>query len=183
MKELKFMAVAEAMMKMSKDPSTQVGAVALSEDLAVLATGYNGFPRGVVDSEERLNDRPTKYAITVHSEGNIVAQAARNGISLKGATIVVTSLFPCSNCSALMIQAGIKRIITTKVDNERWAESNRLAEEILAEAGVEVVVVAKDSDGNWVKASDLPEAAPDFRNKIRHYKMKADPWFATIVET
>ena len=136
-------------MNLSKDPSTKVGAVALDDGLGVLCVGYNGFPRGVADTPERLNDRPTKYSITVHAEGNIIAQAARKGISLAGATIVVTSLYPCSNCSALMIQAGIKRIITTRPDNERWNESAKFAEQILTEGGVEVIEVEKKEDGTW----------------------------------
>jgi dCMP deaminase len=150
-KALKYMALAEAVMDLSKDPSTKVGAVALDDELGVLCVGYNGFPRGVKDLKERLDDRPTKYAITVHAEGNIVAQAARKGISLEGATIVVTSLYPCSNCAALMVQAGVKRIITTRPENERWIESNKLAEMVLTEGGVEVIEVEKNADaiGGW----------------------------------
>jgi dCMP deaminase len=160
MKALKFMAVAEAMRDMSKDPSTKVGAVAIDDDFNVLTPGYNGFPRGVKDTEERLNNRELKYQLTVHAEGNIVAQAARKGVSLKDSTVVVTSLFPCSNCSALMIQAGVKRIIATKPDNERWAESNKLAMEILKEAEVEVIIV-EQKDGVWVEAED-----PDRKEKM-----------------
>ena len=152
MKELKYMAVAEAVMNLSKDPSTKVGAVALDEGLGVLCVGYNGFPRGVKDTSERLNDRALKYPRTVHAEGNVIAQAARKGISLEGATIVVTSLYPCGGCAALMVQAGIKRIITTRPDNERWAESNAVAEEILTEGGVEVIVVKKNEAGEWERA-------------------------------
>lgn len=180
MKELKYMAVAEAVMNLSKDPSTKVGAVALDDELGVLCVGYNGFARGVQDTPERLNNRELKYPLTVHAEGNVVAQAARKGVALEGSTVVVTSLYPCSNCASLMIQAGVKRIITTKVDNERWNESNKLAEQVLKEGGVEVIVVEK-VEGVWQKATDKP-AAPDFRNKVKHYKMAADPWFATVKE-
>lgn len=150
-KALKYMEVAEAVMKLSKDPSTQVGAVALDDDCGVLCVGYNGFPRGVKDTPERLNDRALKYPLTVHAEGNIVAQAARKGIRLEGATIVVTSLYPCSSCAALMAQAGIKRIITTRPDNERWVESNKLADIVFDEAQqkIEVIEVEKDADGKW----------------------------------
>jgi dCMP deaminase len=149
MKELKFFALAEAVMNLSKDPSTKVGAVALDEGLGVLCVGYNGFARGTGDTQERLNNRALKYPRTIHAEANAVAQAARKGIRLEGATIVVTSLYPCGGCAGLMVQAGIKRIITTKPDNERWAESNVVAEEILTEGGVEVVVVEKNSKGEW----------------------------------
>lgn len=177
-KVLKYMTVAEAVMSLSKDPSTKVGAVAVDDELGVLCVGYNGLPRKVADTEERLTNREIKYAITVHAEGNVVAQAARKGVSLDGSTIVVTSLYPCSNCSALMIQAGVKRIITTKSDNMRWAENAKLAETILKEADVEVIVVEKNGRGEWQLATDKP----DFRIKVKHYKMEADPWIATIKE-
>lgn len=142
------MAVAESVMVLSKDPSTQVGGVALDEDLGVLCVGYNGFARGVKDTPERLNDRSIKYPLTVHAEGNIVAQAARKGIRLEGATVVVTSLYPCSNCASLMVQAGVKRIITSRPDNERWVDSNKLADIVFTEAGIEVIEVEK-VDGKW----------------------------------
>lgn len=180
MKELKYMVVAEAVMSLSKDPSTKVGAVALDEGLGVLCVGYNGFARGVADTPERLNNRDMKYPLTVHGEANIVAQAAKKGVSLDGATVVVTSLYPCASCASLMIQAGIKRIITTRVDNERWNDSNKLAETVLQEAGVEVVVVEKDGQGVWQIAKEKP--VPDFSIKVKHYKMDADAWNATVKE-
>ena len=58
----KFMVFAEAAATLSKDPSTKVGAVAVNDDGIVVATGYNGFPRGVQDLEERLCERNLKYA-------------------------------------------------------------------------------------------------------------------------
>lgn len=148
-KALKFMAIAEAMQGMSKDRSTKVGAVALDDDYNVLSVGYNGFPRGVDDDIEERHDRPLKYSIVVHAEGNLIAQAARKGVSLSGATVIVTSLFPCSNCAGLMAQAGIKRIITTTSDNERWVENAKISEMILSESVVEVVEVKKVED-QWI---------------------------------
>lgn len=143
------MAVAETMMAMSKDPSTKVGAVAIDDDFNVISVGYNGFPRGVDDNVPDRQERPLKYSIVVHAEANVVAQAARKGHSLAGSTVIVTSLFPCSNCAGLLTQAGIKRIITTRSDNERWIENAEISKMILDEAGVEVIYVNKVDD-KWV---------------------------------
>ena len=52
----KFLALAQHISTWSKDPSKQVGAVAVGNNRNILATGYNGFPKGIMDTEERLND-------------------------------------------------------------------------------------------------------------------------------
>ncbi len=48
---------------MSKDPRTRVGAVIVGSDLEVRSTGFNGFPRGVADTPERLQDKSTKLRL------------------------------------------------------------------------------------------------------------------------
>jgi dCMP deaminase len=141
MKELKFLRLAETVATFSKDPSTKVGAVAIDDNFNVLTVGYNGFPRGVVDSEERLCNRELKYKLISHAEANVVAQSAYSGISLRGATVLVSSLFPCVDCAKLLAQAGVRRVIAPKIDNDRWKESNELARLIFHEAGVEIVEV------------------------------------------
>lgn len=55
----------------SKDPSTQVGAVAVSDNGLILSEGWNGFPRGIRDTQNRLGDRQTKYDYMVHAEKNL----------------------------------------------------------------------------------------------------------------
>lgn len=165
-KALKYMNLAEAVMGLSKDPSTKVGAVVLDDDYGVLCVGYNGFPRGVRDTPERLNDRALKYPLTVHAEANAIAQAARKGIRLEGATVVVTSLYPCSGCAAMMKQAGIKRIITTRPDNERWNDSAKLADIVFDEGKIEVVTVEK-TDKGW----DLTQAYKDKKHKEWNEKL------------
>ena len=139
MKPERFMVVAEAVASLSKDPSTKVGCVVLDDDCNVLAVGFNGLPRGMADTDERLCNRETKLKLTVHSEANAVAASARTGRRLQGATIVVSSLFPCQACALLICQSGIKRVIAPKIDNERWKESNEMARSIFAECGVEVI--------------------------------------------
>ena len=62
----RFLDLAHHISLWSKDPSTKVGAVAVSDARAVLETGYNGIPRGVLDLSERM-ERPAKYIWTVSS--------------------------------------------------------------------------------------------------------------------
>lgn len=129
----------------SKDRGTKVGAVALDDDYVIKASGYNGFARGVNDNIDERHQRPAKYDWTVHAEMNVVAQAARP--VLQGATVLLTSLHPCPTCSGLLIQAGVKRIVTRRMEEFRrvedgrvdWDDKARIAMEMLAEAGVEVV--------------------------------------------
>ena len=108
----KYMGLAAHVSSWSKDPSSQVGAVAISpEDNHVLSMGYNGFPKGIEDSEERLNDRDQKYPLTVHAEKNCIYNATYNGVSLKGAFLYVYGRPICDECSLGIIQVGISRVI------------------------------------------------------------------------
>lgn len=138
----RFLELAQLVASWSKDPSTKVGAVVVDEDRIVLGMGYNGFPRGVEDTDERLNDRPTKYAFVVHAEANAILNA---GASAKGATIYVWPAFGkpplCSSCAKLVIQAGIKRVVgfEPEIDDEtaaRWAPELAHARAMCEEAGV-----------------------------------------------
>lgn len=153
-KFLKFLPDAEAARGRSKDRSTKVGAVVIDDDFNVRISGYNGFPRGVNDEIEERHDRPEKYDWTAHSEENCVAQAARIGIPLKGCTILLTDLFPCTGCSRMIIQSGIKRVIAPRTNSlgdglsnrENWDAKARLAMEMLAEAGVEVLYYGEEEE-------------------------------------
>lgn len=142
MRELKFISLVQAVASLSKDPSTKVGALALDANLNVLAVGYNGFPRKVADTEERLCNRELKYPLIVHAEANAIAACARTGRVLEGATLLVSSLYPCVTCAGLIVQSGIKRVIAQKIkEDSRWKESNELARLIFDEGGVEVIEV------------------------------------------
>jgi dCMP deaminase len=90
----------------SKDPSKKVGTVIVRPDRTVVAAGYNGFPRAIADTTQRLNDRETKYSLVAHAEANAILTASE---PLHAYTIY-TTLFPCSNCAKLVIQAGLKRV-------------------------------------------------------------------------
>jgi len=124
----------------SKDPSSRVGAVAVEDNGRVLATGWNGFPRGVEDTEERLSDRATKLLYTVHAEMNCVYNAGYVGSSLRGSTLFVYGLPVCSECAKGVIQSGVRLVVMCH-DNLRpeWAMSHARSLEMFAEAGVEIM--------------------------------------------
>ncbi|MBU0593329.1 MAG: CMP deaminase [Gammaproteobacteria bacterium] len=139
MTPLSFIAIANQVAQLSKDPSTKVGALIFGPGMEVRAQGWNGFPRGVIDSEERLNDRPTKYQFVVHAEANAIANAARSGVAIEGCSLLVTALHPCNDCAKLLIQSGIKKVYAPlPADDERWADSFEVAATMFREAGVVV---------------------------------------------
>lgn len=125
----------------SKDPSRKIGAVAIGDNGQVLSQGYNGFPRGILDLQERYDDRPTKYKYVVHAEMNCIYNATLNGVSLKGATMYVHGLPVCSECAKGIIQVGIKKVFWN-LDSEIpeiWLESLKLTIDLFEEAGIEFV--------------------------------------------
>ena len=117
-----FLKLAEQVAWRSRDTHCQVGAVIAREGskedgYVVLATGHNGFARGVEDDDEIYQDKEEKLRWMVHAEANAIFNAARVGISLNGATIYVTK-FPCIMCANAIIQVGIKRVYT--LDGAPW---------------------------------------------------------------
>ena len=96
----------------SKDPSTKVGCVIVGDDNAILSMGFNGFPRGVDESDPNRWKRPEKYNWIEHAERNAIYNAARHGINLIGARVYLNwEPKPCADCTRALIQAGIKEII------------------------------------------------------------------------
>lgn len=134
-----FMQIAEIVATRSKDPSTQVGAVVVI-DRRVVATGYNGFPRGVNDAIPERYDRPTKYLWTAHAEENCVLQGARYGTAMLNATLYVTPLSPCTKCALAIVGAGIKEVVVpvemARNALTRWGEDLERAAEIMSAARV-----------------------------------------------
>ena len=137
--DLRFIGLAQHISTWSKDPSTKAGCVVVGEDREIRSTGFNGFPRGINDDEERLTDREKKYPLICHAEENAIMHAARIGVSLKDSTAYVTWP-PCSRCARSLIQAGIREIVypeTGKIP-ERWIEDFTISDSMLNEAGVAV---------------------------------------------
>lgn len=125
----------------SKDPSTQVGAVLVRPDNSVASIGYNGFPRGIEDTVERLEDRDTKYSLVIHAEMNAVLNAHDN---VRGNTLYLWPLLCCDRCAVHMIQAGIARVVAPSCPpdkTDRWEPILRNSRARFEEAGVEWVEI------------------------------------------
>jgi dCMP deaminase len=133
----RFIALARHISGWSKDPSTQVGCVVVGPDREIRSTGFNGFPRGIGDTVERLGDRALKYPLICHAEENACMHAARIGVSLKGCAAYVTWP-PCTRCARSLVQAGVQEVLfPAGLDiPERWREDFELSMSMLQEAGV-----------------------------------------------
>lgn len=131
--DTRFLLLAKTVSTWSKDPSTRVGAVVVDRDHRIVSIGFNGFARGVKD-DERLNDRATKYEMTVHAEINAILFAKTD---LRDCTIYVWPLPPCGRCASVIIQSGISRVVAPVLTEIRWIESCLLGQRLLEEAGVQ----------------------------------------------
>src|ERR1700677_378614 len=89
--EKRFIDLAVFISSWSKDPNTRVGAVIVGPDREIRSTGFNGFPRGIDDTPERLNDRDTKLKLVVHAEMNAILNGARFGTPMKGCTLYLAA--------------------------------------------------------------------------------------------
>ncbi len=137
----RFLELADSISSWSKDPSRGVGAVIVSPMKQVLATGYNGLPRGFEDHEERLQ-RPVKYDLIVHAEMNAIIQCARNGVSPVDATLYST-FSPCINCALSIVQSGISRVVTKEISegDEHWNDSIEKSLSLFEEVGIEYLTI------------------------------------------
>lgn len=139
-----FLEMAEQVATRSKDPSTKVGCVISTEDKVVVATGYNGIPRDVLDKPERM-ERPAKYLWTSHAEENAVAMAARVGSRLRGGHAFVTHM-PCCRCARMLIQAGISTVYCGDGTTSMPLEEFDVASQMFREAGVLVVLTKQKEE-------------------------------------
>jgi dCMP deaminase len=129
----RFIELAKLVGSWSKDPSTQVGAVIVDDDNRIISIGFNGFPKGVVDSQEKLLDREQKYDIIVHAEANALMFANK---SVKDCTLYTWPFQPCSKCAGLIIQSGIKRVVSVVQNDQRWKKNFEVSSELFREAGI-----------------------------------------------
>ena len=106
----------------------QVGAL-IVKDRMIISDGYNGTPSGFENICEDENGVTKPYVL--HAEANAITKVAQSGNSSLGATLYVTAA-PCLECSKLIIQAGIKRVV--------YKDEYRLTDgvDLLRRAGIEV---------------------------------------------
>ena len=133
-KDRRFLETARALAKIwSKDPSSQVCAIAVGATPNLVAWGYNGFPPGIEDTDDRLNNRDLKYALTRHAEPNALANA-----TFPVETLYVTH-HPCAKCAIdILAYRSVKRVVyvLNLAFQERWADSIGAARDLFLEAGV-----------------------------------------------
>lgn len=132
----RFLGLAQHIATFSKDPSTKVGAVIADQHHRIVSMGYNGFPRGVQDTPERLTNRETKYEMVVHAEINAILFAQ---CDLSQMTLYTYPFPPCSRCAALIINSGLRTVLAPVVTEERWKASCALAVDMFSEAGVQFI--------------------------------------------
>lgn len=148
-----FLALALKHAELSKDPDKKVGAIIVGSEKEIVSLGFNGLPRGLLDSKQRLNDKDLKRQLVVHAELNAVLAVARmGGSALLGKTMYIATLDdggvwggpPCTRCSVEVIQAGIKNIVSYPAKpGSSWTEDLTFATQLLREAGVLYQEVSK----------------------------------------
>ena len=142
-----FLEMALTNARMSKDPNTRVGAIIVGPDREMRSAGFNGLPRGIEDTAERLNDREIKLKLVVHGEMNAILNAARVGIPMQGCTLYLVATDnsgevwggpPCTRCTVEIIQAGIAEIVSFPFKSvpSRWQLDIEFARSIIKESGV-----------------------------------------------
>ena len=140
--DLHFLGLAEYMSRASKDPSTKVGCCIVDKDRRVVSTAFNGFARGCSDDHRLYADRDRKIRRVVHSEPNAIIFAKQD---LTGCTIYTVPFMPCAQCAALIIQAGITRVVSVPCTDparaDRWAADMTEAREQFREAGVKLDLI------------------------------------------
>jgi dCMP deaminase len=140
----KYMGVVHEIAKLSKDQSTQVGAIILGPTYEIRSLGYNGAPRGCkADEDERGVNRPEKYFWFSHAELNAITNAAHVGTPLAGCYLLVSHP-PCMDCARAIVQAGIIGVLTKNPGSEfleRWAQHTRRTQQLFAECEVNYVMV------------------------------------------
>jgi len=144
-----FMMIAEDVATRSTCTRRTVGSV-LIKDKRILATGYNGPPTGISHCTPEtclrtINKVPSgerhELCRGLHAEQNAIIQAAYHGVSIKGGIIYVTHQ-PCSICTKMLINAGIKTFIFKNPYNDP------LADEMVKEAGIELIIYVPKAENN-----------------------------------
>jgi dCMP deaminase len=138
----RFIELANLIATWSKD-STQVGCVLIGPNREIISTGYNGFPSKVRELQER-KERPNKYFYTSHAEENALILAARRGSTVEDCSLYLSdNLFPCANCTRLIVTFGIKTIYCSELTNTKlqgdWKDNLEASWNMLRESNVKIV--------------------------------------------
>ena len=134
--DLRYLRMASIWAENSYCERRKVGAL-IVKDKMIISDGYNGTPSGFENICEDENNVTKPYVL--HAEANAITKIARSGNNSDGATLYVTDS-PCIECSKLIIQAGIRRVV--------YAREYRLSDgiELMRRAGIEVVTISDSSE-------------------------------------
>lgn len=142
-----FLEIMETVAKRANCDRGRAAAV-IVKDKRVVATGYVGAPRGLPSCDEvghlikiSYDERggQHKHCVrTTHAEANAIAQAARFGPPIDGATIY-TRMTPCLDCTKLLINAGITRVVCQK----RY-HADHDSRDLLRQAGIDLVILSEE---------------------------------------
>ena len=126
--DVAYLRIAQEWGKLSYCKRRQVGAIIVKNNM-IISDGYNGTPTGFDNQCEDENNYTKWYVL--HAEANAITKVSASTQSSEGSTLYVT-LSPCTDCSKLIHQAKIKRVVY----NEQYKDTSGL--EFLEKAGVEV---------------------------------------------
>jgi dCMP deaminase len=124
-----YLRLAESWAKLSHCARKQVGAIIVKDEM-IISDGYNGSPAGFDNCCEDIEGNTHWYVL--HAEANAILKVAKSTNNCKGATLYLT-LSPCKDCSKLVLQAGINRVVFM----DMYKDTEGI--DFLANAGVEVV--------------------------------------------
>ena len=124
-----YLRLAESWAKLSHCARKQVGAIIVKDEM-IISDGYNGSPAGFDNCCEDTEGNTHWYVL--HAEANAILKVAKSTNNCKGATLYLT-LSPCKDCSKLVLQAGINRVVFM----DMYKDTEGI--DFLANAGVEVV--------------------------------------------
>ena len=159
MNDLEYLKLAYTQALNSKDPSTQNGVI-LVKNNEVIGLGYNKFPLGVSDTEERWNDKQLKYKLVVHAETASILDAARKGNSTQG-SIMYGAWVACPDCARDIIEAGITELVghhhPAMDERPDWNKGITEAFELMREAGIKIRIIEGKIDQQLRFAGKLIE--------------------------
>lgn len=148
--DYRFMSLAQDVARWSScfQENRQIGAI-IVKDKRIIATGYNGAPAGVISCKDRgeclrrekniASGTRQEICYAVHAEQNAIAQAAKIGIAVDGATLYCTHQ-PCVICSKMIINSGIRRIVY------KYGYPDEFSLKLLSEANVTVEQISDEEE-------------------------------------
>lgn len=129
--DIVYMNIAGEVSQLSKANRKKVGAI-IVKDNNILSFGYNGTPSGFDNTCEENNK--TKWYV-LHAESNAIAKVAKSTNSSEGSTLYCT-LSPCKECSKLIVQAGVTKVVYKDV-----YEGSTKGLDLMKELGIEIIKI------------------------------------------